>query len=101
MTRSFPLEQVGVPLRPGKIYALPRVITARSRGYLIAIRDAAVYLASRGPLSVTEEIRTGDVVDADFGVAQAGEVLLSHVSARAIEVVCLLMVDSLDREKLM
>jgi hypothetical protein len=75
-------------------------LPARSRGYLIAVRDAAVDLSSRGPLSVTEEIRTGDVVDADFGAAQAGGVLLSHVSARAIEAVCLLMVDSLDLETL-
>ena len=36
------------------------------------------------------------MTDADFGSSQAGEVLLSHVSARAIEAVCLLMVDSLD-----
>ena len=41
------------------------------------------------------------VVDTDLGTAQAGEVFLSHVSARAIEAVCLLMVDSLDLETLM
>jgi hypothetical protein len=41
------------------------------------------------------------VVDADFGASQAAEVLLSHVSASAIEAVCLLMIDSLDLETLM
>ena len=41
------------------------------------------------------------MLDADFGAAQAGEVFLSHVSARAIEAVCLLMIDSLDLETLM
>jgi hypothetical protein len=47
-------------------------------------------------------VRSGDVpVNADPGAAQAGEVLLSHVSARAIEAVCLLMLNSLDRETLM
>jgi hypothetical protein len=47
-------------------------------------------------------MRSRDVMmDADFGSSQAGELLLSHVSARAIEAVCLLMVDSLDLETLM
>jgi hypothetical protein len=41
------------------------------------------------------------LVNADLGAALAGEVLLSHVSARAIEAVCLLMLNSLDRETLM
>jgi hypothetical protein len=41
------------------------------------------------------------MTDADFCASQAGEVFLSHVSARAIEAVCLLMVDSLDLEMLM
>ncbi len=36
----------------------------------------------------------------DLG-AEPGEVLLSHVSASAIEVVCRLMMDSLDLETLM
>jgi hypothetical protein len=40
------------------------------------------------------------MMDADFGSSKAGEVLLSHVSARAIEAVCLLMVDSFDLETL-
>jgi cell shape-determining protein MreC len=49
-----------------------------------------------------EEIRTGDeVVNSDLGAAQPRDVFLSHVSARAIEAVCLLMVDSLDLETLM
>ena len=40
-------------------------------------------------------------MDADLGAAQAGEVFLSHVSASAIEVVCLLMIESLGLETLM
>jgi hypothetical protein len=40
------------------------------------------------------------MMDADLGSSKAGEVLLSHVSARAIEAVCLLMVDSFDLETL-
>jgi hypothetical protein len=41
------------------------------------------------------------MMDADFGTSHAGDVFLNHVSARAIEAVCLLMVDSLDLETLM
>jgi hypothetical protein len=41
------------------------------------------------------------VVNAALGAAQPGEVFLSHVNARAIEAVCLLMADALDRETLM
>jgi len=53
-------------------------------------------------LRVAEEVRTRDVVvDADFGATEPGEVFLSHVSASAIEAVCLLMVDSFDLETLM
>ena len=49
-----------------------------------------------------EEMRTGDVVvNADPGTAQVGEVFFSHISARAIEAVCLLMINSLDLETLM
>jgi hypothetical protein len=40
-------------------------------------------------------------VDADLRASQPGAVFLSHVSASAIEVVCLLMIDSLDLETLM
>jgi hypothetical protein len=51
---------------------------------------------------VTDEIRIGDVmVTSDSGMAQSIEVLRSQVSARAIEAVCLLMLDSLDLETLM
>jgi hypothetical protein len=47
-------------------------------------------------------MRSRDVmVDADRGAAQSAEVFLSHVSARAIEAVCLLMINSLDLETLM
>jgi hypothetical protein len=49
-----------------------------------------------------EEIRARDVVvDADFSATDPGDVFLSHVSASAIEAVCLLMIDSLDLETLM
>jgi hypothetical protein len=41
------------------------------------------------------------VADADLGTPQAEEVLFSHISARAIEAVCLLMINSLDLETLM
>ena len=40
-------------------------------------------------------------VSADLRASGAGEVLLSHVSARAVEAVCLLMIDSLDLKRLM
>jgi hypothetical protein len=40
-------------------------------------------------------------VSVDLGASGAGEVLLSHVSARAVEAVCLLMIDSLDLVRLM
>ena len=41
------------------------------------------------------------VVDADLDATEPGDVFLSHVSANAIEAVCLLMIDSLDLETLM
>jgi hypothetical protein len=41
------------------------------------------------------------VENSDRGAAQPRDVFLSHVSARAIEAVCLLMADSLDLETLM
>ena len=48
-----------------------------------------------------EEILTGDMaVNSDLGATEA-ETLRSHVSARAIEAVCLLMDNSLDLETLM
>ena len=49
-----------------------------------------------------EEIRTGEMMaNSDLGAAQATGVFFSHVIARAIEAVCLLMADSLDLETLM
>ena len=41
------------------------------------------------------------MMDADLGSSKAGEVLLSHVSARAIEAVCLLTDVAFDLETLM
>jgi hypothetical protein len=41
------------------------------------------------------------VVHSDPGSTEAADILLSHVSARAIEAVCLLMADSFDLETLM
>ena len=53
-------------------------------------------------LRIAQEVRARDaVVDPDLGAAQAGEVFHSHVSASAVEAVCLLMIDSLDLETLM
>jgi hypothetical protein len=40
------------------------------------------------------------MMGADFCVSQPGEVFLNHVSARAIEAVCFLMINSLDLETL-
>jgi hypothetical protein len=62
----------------------------------------AVVLSASGLLRVAKQIRSRDGVrDADLCASQAEEVFLSHVSARAIEAVCLLMADSLDLETLM
>ena len=53
-------------------------------------------------MRLAEELRTGDVVvNSNPGTMPAAEVFLSHVSARAIEAVCLLMIASLDLETLM
>ena len=58
----------------------------------------AVVLAPSRLLREAEEMRTGDMVaNSDLGA----EAFRSHVSARAIEAVCLLMVDSFDLETLM
>jgi hypothetical protein len=70
--------------------------------HLIAVGYLAVVLTPRGLLCVPEEIGSSDMmVDSDLGAAKPGEVFLSHVSARAIEAVCLLTVDSFDLETLM
>jgi hypothetical protein len=70
--------------------------------HLIPVENPSVILTPCGLLCVAKQIRSRDVMtDADFGSSQAGEVLLSHVSARAIEAVCLLMVDSFGLETLM
>jgi hypothetical protein len=51
---------------------------------------------------MAEEIRACDGAgDADLCASQPGAVFLSHVSASAIEAVCLRMIDSLDLETLM
>jgi hypothetical protein len=76
----------------------------RQRGnhvHPIPVRDTPVVLTTRGLLCFLEAIRTGEVVNAGLGAAQSADVVRSHVSARAIEAVCLLMVDSLDLETLM
>ena len=55
-----------------------------------------------GMARVAEDIRPRDVMmDADLSASEPGEVFLSHVSASAIEAVCLLMIDSLDLEAIM
>jgi len=72
-----------------------------NRLYLIAMRDPPVFLSPCGCLGVPEEIRTGAMSNSDLGATQAEEVFLSHVSARAIEAVCLRKFDSFDLETLM
>jgi hypothetical protein len=53
-------------------------------------------------LRIAQDVRARDaVVDPNLGVAQAGEVFHSHVSASPIEAACLLMIESLDLETLM
>ncbi len=48
------------------------------------------------------QVRTGGmVVASDLGSEEPPELLFSQLSARAIEAVCLLMVDSFDLETLM
>jgi hypothetical protein len=47
-------------------------------------------------------MRAGDIaVNSGRGATEAADVVFSHVSARAIEAVCRLMIDSLDLELLM
>src|SRR5215831_3867470 len=48
-----------------------------------------------------EDTRAGSMLNSDLGATHVVEVCLSHVSARAIEAVCLLIDDSLDLETLM
>jgi len=51
---------------------------------------------------VAEEIGARNMTaDVDLGASDAGEVPLSHVSARAVEAVRLLMINSLNLETLM
>jgi hypothetical protein len=53
-------------------------------------------------LRAPEEIRTGDIVaNSGLGTIGAVEIARSHVSARAIEAVCLLIDNSFDLETLM
>jgi len=53
-------------------------------------------------LRLAEAVRARDkVADAGFGATEPKDVFRSHVSASAIEAVCLLMADSLDLETLM
>jgi hypothetical protein len=53
-------------------------------------------------LRIAEKVRARDVVvNVDLDVTQPREAFFSHVSASAIEAVCLLMVDSLELETLM
>ena len=52
-------------------------------------------------MRLAEAVRARDkVADAGFGATEPKDVFRSHVSANAIEAVCLLMVDSLDLETL-
>jgi hypothetical protein len=59
--------------------------------------EAGVPARMNSPLEISGGIR-GDV---DLGASDAGEVLLSHLSVRAVEAIRLLMIDLLDLETLM
>jgi hypothetical protein len=84
----------------GEITLLSR-FNASAAVQLIYCRIPCGSLTPWGLLSAPDQVRTGNVTtNADLGSAQA-EVFLSHVSARAIEAVCLPMVDSFDLETLM
>ena len=64
---------------------------------LIAVRNAAVILAPRTFLRVTEQIGAGDVMEmTDLGAAQAAEIFLGPIGAGAVERIGFLMVDALD-----
>jgi hypothetical protein len=65
------------------------------------MREVGIVVAPRAALRGPEEACPRDVtMDADLGASEV-DVLLSHVSASAIEAVRLRMIDSLDRETLM
>ena len=76
----------------------------RSRRYtidLIAMRELGIIVAPRAALRGPEEACARDVMmDADLSASEV-DMLLSHVSASAIEAVCLRMIDSRDLETLM
>ena len=74
----------------------------RPAAHLVAIGDAAgIFPPCRLP-SAAEATRARDeMMDADRSASEAAEVCLSQVRASAIEVVCLRVIDSLDRETLM
>jgi hypothetical protein len=59
--------------------------------------EAAVPARMISPL----EVSSGTRADVDLGASETAEVLLSHVSVRAVEAVRLLMIDLLDLETLM
>ena len=59
--------------------------------------EAGVAARMNSPLEISGGIR----VDVDLGASEAAEVLLSHLSVRAVEAIRLLMIDLLDLETLM
>jgi len=67
--------------------------------HLVPIGHAAVIFPPRGFLSVAEEVGAGDVVMVPgFGAAEAAEILLSKVRARAVLAVGLAVIDPLHLE---
>jgi hypothetical protein len=75
---------------------------ARQSVQLILVRYEVAALAPSTPPRMPEETRTGDTVrNSDIGTIEAFEIVLSQVSARAIEAVCLRTANSLDLETLM
>ena len=71
-------------------------------GDLLAIARARVISPRWTFLRIASEIYVSNVMaDADFNTAQAAEELRSSVSTRAVEAICLLVIDSRDLETLM
>jgi hypothetical protein len=76
---------------PAEINALATLHRQRRYAvHLLAIRLAAVIFPPRAFLSITQKVRTSNVmVDADFGAAQAGEIFFSLIGASAVQRVSL------------
>jgi hypothetical protein len=93
----LPLPWRGRRIRLEAVASRPDVV-APLYDYLIAMREPGIVVAPRAALRGPEEACPRDVlIDADLSGSEV-DVLLSHVSASAIEAVCLRMIDALDLE---